>query len=182
MEIVPTDLAGVLVLEPTIIRDDRGFLFESWNRRDFEAATGVEAEFVQDNQSGSKQRVLRGLHYQVPPEPQGKLVRAVVGSVFDVAVDLRATSPTFGRWFGTELSAENHRQLWIPVGFAHGFLTTSDWAEVHYKVNGYYSRRHERVLRWDDPDVGIAWPIDLPPLLSDRDRSAPGLHQIDVFT
>jgi dTDP-4-dehydrorhamnose 3,5-epimerase len=182
MEIVPTDLDGLLVFEPTVFRDERGYFFESWNHRDFREATGFEPEFVQDNQSGSKRGVLRGLHYQVLPEPQGKLVRAVAGSVFDVAVDLRTFSPTFGRWFGTELSAENHRQLWIPVGFAHGFLATSDWAEVQYKVTGYHSRPCERVLRWDDPEVGIGWPLDVAPLLSDRDGAAPALRDVDVFT
>jgi len=181
MQALTTSLEGVLVLEPTVYRDERGFFVETWNRREFVDATGVEAEFVQDNQSGSKLGVLRGLHYQLPPDPQGKLVRAAVGSVFDVAVDIRRSSSTFGQWFGIELSAENQKQLWIPPGLAHGFATTSKWAELHYKTTGYYSRSNERVLRWDDPEIGIAWPSANEPILSEKDAGAIGLRQAEVF-
>jgi dTDP-4-dehydrorhamnose 3,5-epimerase len=181
MQVHATSLDGVLVLEPTVFRDDRGFFVESWNRRAFEEATDVASDFVQDNHSGSKLGVLRGLHYQVAPNPQGKLVRAAVGSVFDVSVDIRRSSPTFGKWIGLELSATNQRLVWIPSGFAHGFLTTSDWAEVHYKSTGYYSPSSERGLRWDDPDVGIEWPLDGAPLLSEKDAGATGLREAEVF-
>ncbi len=182
MQVIPTSLDDVLVLEPAVIDDERGFFSEVWSLRGFRDATGFQAEFVQDNQSGSKQNVLRGLHYQLPPHAQGKLVRAVVGSVFDVAVDLRRSSPTFGEWHGVELSSDNRRQLWLPPGFAHGFLSTSDWAEIHYKATGYYARESERAVRWDDPDIGIDWPFDGTPIVSDRDRSAPGLREAEVFS
>jgi len=182
MQPLATSLDGVLLVEPTVYRDERGFFFESWNRREFAAATGVGAEFVQDNVSGSRSGVVRGLHYQLPPHPQGKLVRASVGSVFDVAVDLRRSSSTFGQWFGVELSAMSQRQLWIPPGFAHGFLVTSDWAEVNYKTTDYYDQRCERVLRWDDPDIGIEWPLAGPSVLSEKDASASGLREAEVFT
>jgi dTDP-4-dehydrorhamnose 3,5-epimerase len=181
MQTLATSLDGVLILEPTVFRDERGFFLETWNRRAFEEVTGETSEFVQDNHSGSKLGVLRGLHYQVAPNPQGKLVRAAVGSVFDVSVDIRRASPTFGKWFGVELSAMNQKQVWIPTGFAHGFLTTSDWAEVHYKSTGYYSRSSERGIRWDDPDVGIEWPLDISPLLSEKDAGATGLRDAEVF-
>lgn len=181
MQVFPTSLDGVLIIEPTVFQDERGFFLESWNRLAFQEATGVKTDFVQDNCSGSKQGVVRGLHYQLPPNPQGKLVRTAVGSVFDVAVDLRRSSPTFGRWFGTELTSENQRQLWIPTGFAHGFVATSDWAEVQYKVTSYYERSRERVLRWDDPDLGIDWPLDIAPLLADKDAGATPLREAEVF-
>lgn len=181
MQALATSLDGVLILEPTVFRDARGFFLESWNRLAFREASGVEDEFVQDNVSGSRSGVLRGLHYQLPPDSQGKLVRAGVGTVFDVAVDIRRSSPTFGRWLGIELSATNQRQVWIPSGFAHGFVTTSDWAEVHYKSTGYYSRSSERVLRWDDPDIGIEWPLEVAPVLSEKDAGAIGLREADVF-
>jgi len=182
MQALATHLDGVLVFEPNTFQDERGFFLETWNDRVFEELTGVEARFVQDNQSGSKQGVLRGLHYQVPPHSQGKLVRAVVGSVFDVAVDLRRNSPTFGQWFGIELSSMNNLQLWIPTGFAHGFIATSEWAEVLYKVTDYYSKPSERALRWDDPEIGVAWPLDVAPALSDRDAGAAGLRDAEVFS
>jgi dTDP-4-dehydrorhamnose 3,5-epimerase len=182
MQALVTSLDGVLVLEPKVFQDERGFFLETWNDRLFAETTGVESRFVQDNQSGSKRGVLRGLHYQLPPHPQGKLVRAVVGSVFDVAVDLRRASPTFGHWFAIELSAMNQKQLWIPPGFAHGFLATSEWAEIQYKVSGYYSQGSERALRWDDPEVGVAWPLEGSPILSRRDAEAPGLGEAEVFS
>jgi dTDP-4-dehydrorhamnose 3,5-epimerase len=182
MQLLATSLDGVLVIEPTVYRDERGFFLETWNRREFAVATRVGAEFVQDNVSGSRSGVVRGLHYQLPPHPQGKLVRASVGSVFDVAVDLRRSSSTFGQWFGVELSAMNQRQLWIPPGFAHGFLVTSDWAEVNYKTTEYYDQPCERVLRWDDPDIGIEWPLAGEPVLSDKDAAASGLREAEAFT
>lgn len=182
MHALATSLEGVLVLEPTVFEDERGFFLETWNEQGFAQTTGVDARFVQDNQSGSTRGVLRGLHYQLPPHSQGKLIRAVVGSVFDVAVDLRMASPTFGRWFGIDLSSMNHRQLWIPAGFAHGFIATSDWAEVHYKVTSYYSQPSERALRWDDPEIGILWPVDVPPILSERDARAVTLQDAEVFS
>jgi dTDP-4-dehydrorhamnose 3,5-epimerase len=181
MQSLTTSLDGLFILEPTVFRDERGFFVETWNRRAFEACTGVRSEFVQDNHSGSKHGVLRGLHYQLPPDPQGKLVRAAVGSVFDVVVDIRRSSPTYGGWFGVDLSATNQRQLWIPPGFAHGFITTSDWAEVHYKTTGYFSRSSERAIRWDDPDVGIEWPLDSAPILSEKDAGALALRDAETF-
>ena len=143
---------------------------------------GHEVGFVQDNHSGSNGRVLRGLHYQVPPQPQGKLVRVVSGAVFDVAVDIRRSSSTFGQWFGAELTVENRRQLWIPPGFAHGFLATSDWAELLYKTTDFYSPELDRSIRWDDPDIGIDWPIEGQPILSDKDATAPLLRDAEVFS
>jgi dTDP-4-dehydrorhamnose 3,5-epimerase len=181
MQALATSLEGVLILEPTVFRDERGFFLECWNRLAFVEATGVEPVFVQDNLSGSKLGVLRGLHYQLPPHPQGKLVRAAVGSVFDVAVDIRRSSSTFGQWFGIELSSMNQRELWIPSGLAHGFVATSDWAEVHYKTTDHYARSCERVLRWDDPDLGIEWPLDVAPLLSEKDAGAIRLREAEVF-
>lgn len=161
--------------------DDRGFFFESWNEAAFKEQTGPESRFVQDNHSGSKQGVLRGLHYQLQPHPQGKLVRAVVGSVFDVAVDVRRSSATFGEWVGVELNAENHKQLWVPPGFAHGFLALSEWAELLYKTTDYYAPECDRSIRWDDPDIGIEWPFDGTPILSDKDAAAPLLRNAEVF-
>lgn len=176
-------IEGPLLLTPRLFRDERGFFQESWNQRSFAEALGVPVEqapvFHQDNHSRSSRGVLRGLHYQLPPEPQGKLVRCVRGAIFDVAVDLRRSSPTYGQWVGAVLSEENHAQLWIPVGFAHGFLTLSGGADVLYKASGFWSRDCERSLRWDDPAVAIAWPLDqlgdLLPLLAPKDAEAPGL-------
>ena len=176
-------IEGPLLLTPRLFRDERGFFQESWSQRSFAAALGLEPEqapvFHQDNHSRSSRGVLRGLHYQLPPEPQGKLVRCVQGAIFDVAVDLRRPSPTYGQWVGAVLSDENHAQLWIPVGFAHGFLTLTDSADVLYKASGFWSRDCERSLRWDDPALAIAWPLDQlggqPPLLAPKDAEAPDL-------
>jgi dTDP-4-dehydrorhamnose 3,5-epimerase len=183
-------LEGPLLITPRVIADGRGHFLESWNQRRFAEALGLAAGespvFVQDNQSRSCRGVLRGLHYQVEPEPQAKLVRCVAGEIFDVAVDLRRHSPSFGRWVGAHLSGENHQQLWVPVGFAHGFLTLSDSAEVLYKTVGYWNRECERALRWNDPAIGITWPsAGIEPLLADKDANAPSLSAAlaagDVF-
>ena len=174
-QVTPTPIEGVLILEPKVFGDARGFFFESFNARDFEQATGLQRSFVQDNHSKSTKGVLRGLHYQVQ-NPQGKLVRVTQGAVFDVAVDIRKGSTTFGQWFGLELSAENKKQLWIPEGLAHGFLVTSESAEFLYKTTDYYSPEHERSLLWNDPNVGIDWPLyllDALPLLAAKDANAP---------
>lgn len=172
--VTPTALPGVLILEPKVFGDARGFFYESFSQRDFEAATGERVTFVQDNHSRSARGVLRGLHLQ-DPHPQGKLVRVTVGEVYDVAVDLRPGSATYGRWAAVTLSAENRRQLWIPPGLAHGFLVTSDVAEFLYKTTDYYHPEHERVIRWDDPAIGISWPLEGPLTLSVRDAVARGL-------
>ncbi|MFM7268379.1 MAG: dTDP-4-dehydrorhamnose 3,5-epimerase [Cyanobium sp.] len=192
MQVETTALAGVLLLTPEVFGDPRGYFLESWNRRRFAAALGLAEtqlpEFVQDNQSRSSRGVLRGLHFQVAPEAQAKLVRCVAGEIFDVAVDLRQGSATFGQWTGALLSGSNHRQLWVPVGFAHGFLTLSESAEVLYKTAGYWSRSCERSLRWNDPELAIAWPSadGAPePLLTTKDAEAPTLAELvargDVF-
>ena len=172
MNVIPTAIPDVLVIEPHVFGDDRGFFFESFNAWAFARATGFSADFVQDNHSKSARNVLRGLHYQVVPKAQGKLVRVVCGEVFDVVVDLRKNSRTFGKWVGEILSAENKKQLWIPPGFAHGFLTLSDWAELLYKTTDYYSPDHERCIRWDDTEIGIAWPSTATPTLSAKDLQA----------
>ena len=172
-----------LLLTPRLFGDDRGFFFESWNQRSFAAALGLPVEqapvFVQDNHSRSSRGVLRGLHYQLPPHPQGKLVRCIVGDIFDVAVDIRRGSPTFGQWVGAVLSAENQQQLWVPEGFAHGFLTLSEHAEVLYKTTDFWSKDCERAIRWDDPQLAITWPgaqlEGLAPLLAPKDAAAPWL-------
>lgn len=168
-------IPDVVLLEPRVFGDDRGFFFESYNRQAFHEATGVDPDFVQDNHSRSTKGVLRGLHYQLPPKAQGKLVRVVVGEVFDVAVDIRPGSATFGKWVGEVLSAENKRQMWIPPGFAHGFLTLSEAAEFLYKTTDYYSPEHERCIRWDDPRVGIVWPTNVSPTLSQKDAQGSAL-------
>lgn len=170
----PLAIPDVMLIEPEVFGDTRGFFFESFNRRMFEEAIGRDLDFVQDNHSRSARNVLRGLHFQVQ-QPQGKLVRVAIGSIFDVAVDIRRDSPTFRRWVGVELSAENQRQLWVPEGFAHGFLVTSDSADVLYKATDYYAPEHERSIRWDDPTLGIEWPLDGPPRLSGKDRDARSL-------
>ena len=177
----PTAIPEVLVLEPKVFGDARGFFFESYNARDFAQATGLNVEFVQDNHSKSAQGVLRGLHYQIQ-HAQGKLVRVVQGEVFDVAVDLRQSSPTFGRWVGERLSADNKRQMWIPPGFAHGFLVTSESAEFLYKTTDYWYPEHERSLLWNDPAIGIDWPLDGQPLLAAKDAAAALLRGAEVFT
>jgi dTDP-4-dehydrorhamnose 3,5-epimerase len=172
MKVVATELPDVLVLEPTVHGDDRGHFFESYNRRVLAKSAGIDLEFVQENQSRSSRNVLRGLHYQIR-QPQGKLVRVLNGSIFDVAVDMRASSPTFGRWVGIHLSAENQRTVWIPPGFAHGFLVLSDSADFLYKVTDYWAPGHERGLRWNDPDLAIDWPHSGTPILSPKDEAAP---------
>jgi len=174
MNIVRTAIDGVLILEPRVFGDARGFFCESYNQREFEAAVGHAVTFVQDNHSRSARHVLRGLHYQKPPHEQGKLVRVAQGSVFDVAVDIRAGSPTLGRWVGTELSGENHRQMWIPPGLAHGFLVISEYADFLYKTTDYYAPQAEGCVRWNDPGLAIEWPLDgTAPLLSAKDAAAP---------
>jgi len=184
--VTPTALPGVLVLTPKVFGDARGFFYESFNQRDFDDATGLAGvQFVQDNHSRSARGVLRGLHYQLAPQAQGKLVRVTHGAVYDVVVDLRRSSPTFGRWDGVELSADNHRQLWVPPGFAHGFLTLSESAEFLYKTTAYYSPAHERSLLWYDAALGIDWPLVQAgveqPLLAAKDAAAGTLAQADCF-
>lgn len=181
MKTIETALPGVLIIEPRLFEDARGFFLESWNARAFARATGVDLSFVQDNHSRSRRGVLRGLHYQIR-QPQGKLVRVVRGAIFDVAVDLRKSSPTFSRWFGTELTEDNHRQLWVPPGFGHGFLVLSGSADVLYKVTDYYAPEHDRSLLWNDPAVGIDWPLDgIEPLLSAKDAEGQPLAQCEVY-
>ena len=173
MKVTPLAVPDVLLIEPKVFGDARGFFFESFNQRAFNEVTGLDVQFVQDNPSRSVRHVLRGLHYQLPPYAQGKLVRAVVGEVFDVAVDLRPDSPTLGRWAGAVLSAENKRQMWVPPGFAHGFLVLSEAAEFLYKTTDYYAPEYERSIRWDDPDLGIDWPLEgAIPQLSGKDAQA----------
>lgn len=180
MKLIATALPEVLLLEPQVFGDDRGFFFESYNARRFQELTGVVADFVQDNHSKSARNVLRGLHYQIR-QPQGKLVRVSAGAVFDVAVDLRRSSPRFGRWVGVELSAENKRQLWVPPGFGHGFVVTSDSAEFLYKTTDYYAPEFERAIVWNDPAIGIEWPIEGQPLLSGKDSQGKLLADAEVF-
>jgi dTDP-4-dehydrorhamnose 3,5-epimerase len=175
MKVTPTRIADVLIVEPKFFGDERGFFMESFNQRAFNEALGREIVFVQDNHSRSTRNVLRGLHWQVAPKAQGKLVRVVRGEVFDVAVDLRDGSATYGQWVGEILTADNKKQLWIPPGFAHGFLTLSESADFLYKTTEYYSPEHERGLRWDDPTIGIAWPLTGDALLSPKDSAAPFL-------
>lgn len=175
-------LHGLVLLVPSVFEDSRGFFAESYNRDRFQQATGTNPEFVQDNHSRSIKGVLRGFHYQLPPMAQGKLVRVVRGAVKDVAVDIRRSSPTFGEWFSVELTEDNHKQLWVPPGFAHGFLTLSDHADLLYKATEYYSSEHERGIRWNDADVGIEWPdVGMDPILSDKDREAPPLRDAELF-
>lgn len=173
---------GPLLITPEIFCDERGFFSESWNQRQFDQVIGASTSFVQDNHSRSVRGVLRGLHYQLEPKAQGKLVRCCMGAIFDVAVDLRVSSPSFGHWVGAELNEENRRQLWIPVGFAHGFLALTDPSEVLYKASGYWSRACERSIRWDDPKLAIAWPLAsagvLQPRLAAKDATAPLLEQL----
>ena len=179
-QVLPTSLPGVLILEPKVFGDARGFFFESFNAQDFAKATGLEVTFVQDNHSRSARGVLRGLHYQVQ-QPQGKLVRVTEGEVFDVAVDIRRSSSHFGQWVGVHLSAQNKRQLWVPPGFAHGFAVLSESAEFLYKTTDYYAPEHERCILWSDPDLAIDWPLQAPPLLAVKDAQAPVLVQAEVF-
>jgi len=183
MKVIPTAIADVLIVEPRIFGDPRGFFFESFNQREFNAATGTDLCFVQDNHSRSAKGVLRGLHYQLG-QPQGKLLRVVRGSVFDVAVDIRKSSPTFGLWVGAELTEENHRQMWVPAGFAHGFLTTSDSADVLYKTTDYYAPESERCIAWNDPQLAITWPLALHgishPIVSAKDEQGASLDDCTV--
>lgn len=179
MKITETDLPGCVVVEPRVFGDARGAFWESWNRPKF-AALGLDFEVMQSNVSVSERGVLRGLHYQIQ-QPQGKLVRVVAGEVFDVAVDLRRSSPSFGRWTGVLLNAENKRQLWIPEGFAHGFVVLSETAEFLYKTTDYYAPEHERSLLWNDPELGIDWPLDTPPQLSAKDQAGKLLRDAELF-
>jgi dTDP-4-dehydrorhamnose 3,5-epimerase len=179
--VIPTAIPDVLILEPKVFGDARGFFFESFNQADFQTATGLDVSFVQDNHSRSAKGVLRGLHYQLPPKAQGKLVRVVRGAVFDVAVDIRQGSPTFGQWVGVELSEDNHRQFWIPPGFAHGFVTLTDTADFLYKTTDDYSPPHDRGIAWNDPAIGIQWPdVGVAPLLSGKDSTAKLLAEADL--
>ncbi|MBD2725433.1 dTDP-4-dehydrorhamnose 3,5-epimerase [Nostoc sp. FACHB-892] len=180
MSIVPSKIPEVLQFEPQVFVDDRGFFFEAYNHQKFAQETDIVANFVQDNHSCSKQNVLRGLHYQIQ-QPQGKLIRAVVGTIFDVAVDIRKSSSTFGKWVGSELSAENKRLLWIPPGFAHGFLVLSEIAEVLYKTTDYYAPQGDRTILWNDPDLAIDWPLSTPPILSAKDKAGKSLRTAEVF-
>ncbi|MFN7246292.1 MAG: dTDP-4-dehydrorhamnose 3,5-epimerase [Microcystis sp.] len=180
MKVIPTEIPDVLIIEPQVYGDDRGFFLESFNQKDFREKTGVNTTFVQDNHSMSLKNVLRGLHYQIP-NPQGKLVRVVNGSVFDVAVDARKSSPTFGQWVGCVLSAENKRIFWVPEGFAHGFLVLSDRAEFLYKTTNYYYPKYEKTILWNDADLGIDWPLETPPILSPKDQAGQPFKSVEVF-
>lgn len=179
MNVIKTDIPDVLIFEPKVFGDDRGFFFESFSHKVFEEAVGRKVDFVQDNHSKSVKNVLRGLHYQLEPYAQGKLVRCIVGEVFDVAVDIRNDSPTFGNWVGVFLSAENKRQLWIPEGFAHGFYVISNVAEFVYKTTNYYYPESDRGIRWDDPTIDIKWPLTNEPVLSGKDINQPNLVKND---
>lgn len=182
MNVIKTAIDGVLILEPKVFGDARGFFMESFNQKVFDEAVGHSVKFVQDNHSRSVKGVLRGLHYQLPPHAQGKLVRVTQGSVFDVAVDIRPGSTTFGDWVGVELSGENHRQFWLPPGMAHGFLVTSDSADFLYKATDFYAPQFEACLLWSDPNVGIVWPdVGVAPQLAPKDAAAPALSEAKVF-
>ncbi|BBD55491.1 dTDP-4-dehydrorhamnose 3,5-epimerase [Planktothrix agardhii] len=182
MTITPTKIPDVFIIEPKVFGDERGFFFESFNQKNFTEKTGITSEFVQDNHSRSVQGVLRGLHYQIQ-HTQGKLLRVIAGEIFDVAVDMRKSSPTFGEWVGCILSAENKRQFWVPPGFAHGFLVTSEIAEVLYKTTDYYAPTYERSLLWNDPEVGIDWPLEgITPILSAKDQAGQPLKTAEFFS
>jgi len=181
MKVTPTAIPEVMLIEPRVFGDERGFFFESFNQAKFNQAAGYDVAFVQDNHSRSAKGVLRGLHYQLPPHPQGKLVRCVVGEVFDVAVDIRKSSPTFGQWVGAVLSAENKQQLWIPPGFAHGFVTLSETADFLYKTTEFYAPETERCIAWNDPTIGIDWHFPGEPLLSAKDQLGVSLQSAEVF-
>jgi dTDP-4-dehydrorhamnose 3,5-epimerase len=180
MNVIRTEIPEVLILEPKVFGDERGFFYESFNAKCFAEATGCDVDFVQDNHSRSVKGVLRGLHYQIQ-QPQGKLVRVAVGEVWDVAVDLRKGAPTFGKWVGVTLSARNHRQLWVPAGFAHGFVVVSDVAEFLYKTTDYYAPEYERCIRWDDPTLAIPWPLEDEPSLSAKDKQGYSIAQAELF-
>lgn len=182
MNVISTAIPDVLIIEPKVFGDERGFFYESFNQKAFNEATGLDVQFVQDNHSRSRQGVLRGLHYQLPPHAQGKLVRCVRGAVFDVAVDIRKSSTTFGKWVGVELSEASHRQLWIPPGFAHGFLTLSETADFLYKATNYYSPSSERCIAWNDSTINIGWPLAILPVVSDKDALANILSKSEVFS
>lgn len=181
MRVTPLRIPAVLLIEPRVFEDERGFFYESYNEKNFNEAVGQPVRFVQDNHSRSVKGTLRGLHYQLPPHPQGKLVRVTAGEVFDVAVDIRKSSPTFGQWVGEYLSDENRRQLWIPPGFAHGFLVTSEIAEFQYKCTDFYAPDCEASIRWDDADLGIDWQFDGLPLVSIKDEQAAAFHDAEIF-
>ena len=180
MKVIPTEIPEVLILEPRVFGDERGFFFESFNQRRWREGTGLDTIFVQENHSRSTKNVLRGLHYQIR-QAQGKLVRVIAGEVFDVAVDLRRSSPTFGRWTGVHLSAENKRQFWVPEEFGHGFVVLSEVAEFLYLTTDYYAPEHERAIIWNDPDLAIAWPTEAAPLLSKKDAEAPRFKDAEVY-
>lgn len=181
MKVIQTTLPGVLILEPKVFGDERGFFFESFNQKTLAEQAGIDHPFVQDNHSRSARNVLRGLHYQIQ-QSQGKLVRVTAGEVFDVAVDIRKSSPTFGKWVGIRLSAENKRMMWVPPGFAHGFLVLSDYAEFLYKTTDYYAPEFERSIAWNDPDLAIDWPLDTEPQLSAKDKAGIALNDAEVFS
>lgn len=180
MNIVPTTIPEVLILEPRVFGDERGFFFESFNERTWQELTGLDTRFVQHNHSRSARNVLRGLHYQIQ-QPQGKLVRVIAGEVFDVAVDIRRSSPSFGRWFGTLLSAANKRQMWVPAGFAHGFCVTSEQAEFLYLTTDYWAPEHERCIAWNDPDLAIDWPVSGAPLVSPKDQQGTRFKDAEMY-
>jgi dTDP-4-dehydrorhamnose 3,5-epimerase len=180
VKVVRSEIPDVLILEPKVFGDTRGFFIESYNKRTFQQATGLDVEFVQDNHSASARGVLRGLHYQIR-QPQGKLVRVIAGEVFDVAVDLRRSSPTFGKWAGFTLDDASKRMAWIPPGFAHGFLVLSEHAEFLYKATDFYAPEHERTIQWNDPALAIAWPLDRAPIVSDKDRRGATLQSAELF-
>jgi len=180
MQVIRTAIPEVLVIEPKVFGDDRGFFYESFNERAFAGATGLHLHFVQDNHSRSAKNVLRGLHYQIR-QSQGKLVRVSAGEIYDVAVDIRRSSPTFGKCAAVVLSAQNHRMCWVPAGFAHGFLVASDYAEVQYKTTDYWAPQHERSILWNDPDLAISWPLKGEPILSQKDRAGLAFRQAEVF-
>ncbi|MES2356543.1 MAG: dTDP-4-dehydrorhamnose 3,5-epimerase [Pseudomonadota bacterium] len=180
MQITPTSIPDVLIIEPKVFGDERGFFFESFNKLAFAQQTGITQEFVQDNHSRSARNVLRGLHYQIH-QPQGKLVRVVLGEILDVAVDIRKKSPTFGKWVTINISADNKRMVWVPPGFAHGFLVTSEMAEVLYKTTDYWAPQHERSILWNDQDIGVPWPLDSEPTLSAKDMDGKLLRDAEVY-
>ena len=181
MKVTSTKIPDVKIIEPDVYGDERGFFFASFNQKDFEESTGLKKAFIQDNHSKSTKGVLRGLHYQMAPKSQGKLVRVVQGEVFDVAVDIRKSSPTYGEWVSVLLTAENKKQLWIPEGFAHGFLTLSETSEFLYKITNDYAPEYERTILWDDKKIGIDWPLDVKPCLSDKDKAGVSFDDAEVF-
>lgn len=181
MQVTRLNIPDVILFTPNVFGDDRGYFYESFNQQIFEESTGLKRTFVQDNHSKSQKSVLRGLHYQLPPKAQGKLVRVVQGEVFDVAVDIRKSSPTFGQWVGAKLSAENKQQMWIPEGFAHGFVTLSESAEFLYKTTDYYAPEYERCIAWNDANINVQWPLEDVPILSDKDKQGLSLNCAEVF-